>query len=93
MKLPTNYENLTQNGRRAARTQYVKQQNGLCHYCKSPLEEPVPDAILAKKINWKKFPEGFLKYPIHLHHNHFTVMTIGAVHAYCNAILWVYHDE
>jgi hypothetical protein len=39
------------------------------------------------------FPELFLKYPVHLHHSHVTGLTIGAVHAYCNAVLWVYHDE
>ena len=32
-------------------------------------------------------------HPIHLHHDHDTDLTIGAVHAYCNAILWEYHNE
>ncbi len=46
--------------------------------------------ITDKKINWKLFPENFLKYPIHLQHNHDTGMTEGAVHNYCNAVMWQY---
>jgi hypothetical protein len=39
------------------------------------------------------FPKNFLKWPVHLHHSHDTGMTIGAVHSYCNAVLWQYHNE
>jgi hypothetical protein len=28
-----------------------------------------------------------------LHHCHQTGLTIGAVHAKCNAVLWQYHGE
>jgi len=48
---------------------------------------------LEKRIDWDLFPPGFLKNPVHLHHNHDTGMTIGAVHAYCNAVLWQYYGE
>lgn len=36
------------------------------------------------------FPKNMLSNPIHLHHDHTTGMTIGAVHAYCNVISFVY---
>ena len=36
------------------------------------------------------FPENFFDHSIHLHHDHDTGMTIGAVHAHCNAVLWEY---
>lgn len=54
---------------------------------------PPPEKITSKPINWKLFPKEFLKNPIHLHHSHDTDMTLGAVHAYCNAVLWQYHGE
>jgi hypothetical protein len=39
------------------------------------------------------FPPNFLKYPVHLQHNHDTDMTEGAVHARCNAVMWQYHGR
>ena len=33
---------------------------------------------------------NFFKWPVHLHHCHDTGMTTGAVHCYCNAVLWQY---
>ena len=45
------------------------------------------------KINWKLFPKFFLVHPIHLQHNHETNMTEGAVHAYCNAVMWQYESR
>jgi len=44
-------------------------------------------------INKKPFPKGMFNYPIHLHHCRKTDLSIGAVHAYCNAVLWEYHNE
>jgi hypothetical protein len=49
--------------------------------------------VLTMPINEKIFPPNFFKYPVHLHHDHNTGMTIGAVHAYCNAVLFQYHGE
>ena len=49
--------------------------------------------IKNKKINWKLFPPNFLKYPIHLQHCHKTGWTEGAVHAYCNAVMWQYEGR
>lgn len=93
MKLPVKYDDLHFYERRLIREEYVKVQNGLCHHCKSPLSgEPSPE-IMAKKIKKSVFPVGFFKWPVHLHHSHNTGMTIGAVHNYCNAVLWQYHNE
>ena len=90
---PINYNDIDQMERRAIRAQYVAAQGGLCHYCKASLQDgPRPD-VASKPINWKRFPANFLRYPVHLHHNHDTGMTIGAVHARCNAVLWQYHGE
>ena len=90
MNLPQHYPSLHWTQRKAVREQYVQEQQGLCYYCKELLSiEPAQD----KKINWYLFPPNFLKYPVHLHHCHNTGYTIGAVHAYCNAVLWQYHGE
>ena len=90
IKLPVNYNVLDWKERRDVRNQYVSVQNGKCYHCQQPLTiRPVQN----RKIEWKAFPPNFLKNPIHLHHNHNTGMTIGAVHAYCNAVLWQYYGE
>jgi len=75
------------------RNAYVEEQKGLCCHCKSALSEDPPEFITRKKVDKRNFPEGFFKHPIHLHHSHDTGMTIGAVHCYCNAVLWQYHGE
>lgn len=89
------YHSLTPRERGKLRAAYVENQNGLCYHCKSPLGDEPPPKITKKPINWRLFPRGrgFLDYPIHLHHDHKTGMTIGAVHARCNAVLWQYHGE
>lgn len=93
MKLPQNYTMLSYKERKLVREEYVKKQRGLCHYCGSPLEGPPADKVLAKKVTKGLFPEGMFKYPVHLHHDHEDGMTIGAVHCYCNAVLWEYIGE
>ena len=92
MKLPTEYSKLDwRKGEKAAvREQYIVEQKGLCYYCKESLKLDPPSEITNKSINWSLFPPNFLKFPIHLQHNHDTDMTEGAVHAYCNAVLWQY---
>lgn len=89
---PVNYDFMTQPQRRKVREAYVIFQKGLCQHCQAPLDKP---PVMDKKINWGLFPGGkkFLNHPIHLHHDHKTGMTIGAVHSYCNAVLWQYHGE
>lgn len=37
--------------------------------------------------------KNFLQHPIHLQHNHTTGMTEGAVHNYCNAVMWQYEHR
>ena len=91
--LPTDYNLLGQVGRRVVRNEYTRLQDGKCYYCKGPLDEEPPQNIQKKPINWRRFPPNFLKYPHHLHHCHKTGMTIGTVHARCNAVLWQYHGE
>lgn len=89
-QLPTDYTKLTKEERREVRLQYIKEQNNLCFYCKENLNNNPPSEVLSKQINWKLFPKQFLKHPIHLQHDHYTGMTEGAVHAYCNAVMWQY---
>ena len=50
-------------------------------------------AVTELEIHEELFPKNFFDHPIHLHHDHETGMTIGAVHAQCNAVLWQYHGE
>jgi len=89
-KLPMKYDEMTTAKRREVRLQYVEEQNGLCSHCNEPLKTRPKQKI---KLNMDLFPTGFLRYPVHLHHCHDTGMTIGAVHSYCNAVLWQYHGE
>jgi len=93
MKLPINYEKSHYSIRKLAREQYIKEQKGLCKHCNTPLDTVPTDLIKSYPINKELFPSGMFDYPIHLHHCRKTGMTIGAVHCYCNAILWQYHGE
>lgn len=90
MKLPINYVKASRLDRRHARELYIQLQEGVCYHCKQDLcirpEEHSP-------ISEDLFPLGFFDHPVHLHHSHETAMTLGAVHAYCNAVLWEYHGE
>lgn len=91
--LPVLYSKTSSANRRLVREQYVKDQHGLCYWCNCVLTEQPPKDILDMKINWRLFPTGFLNAPIHLQHNHDTDLTEGAVHAYCNAVMWQYHNR
>ena len=94
MELPVNYEKLDWEQRRNVREQYVNIQGGKCYYCQRPLDMPITKEQMKNRPIFKRlFPKNFFKYPVHLHHNHDTGMTIGAVHNYCNAVLWQYHKE
>jgi hypothetical protein len=87
---PTAYSGLSPKGRRAVREAYVKEQGGRCFYCDLQLTGEPADK---PPIDWSWFPDNFLKYPIHLQHDHETDMTEGAVHAYCNAVMWQYEGR
>lgn len=93
--IPVLYFSLNPARRALVRERYVEEQQGACWYCTCSLDGPPPPHILGMPIHWRKFPGGddFLKHPVHLHHSHETGLTIGAVHAYCNAVLFDYHGE
>lgn len=90
---PQLYSFLTPQERRALREDYVKDQKGLCYWCKHPLTEAPSNEVQRKPLNLRLFPKGFLSHPIHLQHCHKTGLTEGAVHAYCNGIMWQYHQR
>lgn len=88
--LPAKYSKLTQPERASVRQRYVTKQEGLCWFCKEALDDRPSDKVSKAKLNMNLFPAGFLRYPVHLHHDHKTDFTIGAVHSECNAYLWQY---
>jgi len=93
MDLPINYKEAHWTVRKQAREQYILEQNGLCAHCGTKLTENPSKEVQALSIDKKLFPAGMFDYPIHLHHDHNTNMTIGAIHAKCNAVLWQYYKE
>lgn len=93
MELPTDYTKLKPKEKKEVRLKYIQEQNNLCMYCGETLDSVAPIRITNMPINWRLFPQGFLQNPIHLQHNHNTNMTEGAVHAYCNAVLWQYEGR
>lgn len=91
--LPVKYDDLEISEKRVVREQYIKQQNGFCCHCFKSLSESPPKEILEKRITKTLFPPNFFKFPVHLHHDHKTGYTIGAIHNYCNAVLWEHFGE
>jgi hypothetical protein len=91
--LPVDYTQKNGKQRREIREQYIQEQKGLCYWCKGSLEEGPSEEITNHKINWRLFPPHFLRHPIHLQHDHDSGLTEGAVHAYCNAVMWQYHQR
>lgn len=91
IKLPTLYDKLSPSEKRMVRQEYIRRQNNKCYLCNDDIYKPpnVDDI----KITPKLYPKNFFDYPIHLHHSHETGLTIGVVHAKCNAILWEYGGE
>ena len=88
MELPVLYDSLSIEEKKIVREEYVRRQNNRCFFCGNSLLSSQPDD---ERINWEMFPggkEGFLKYPVHLQHDHRTGMTEGAVHSICNALYW-----
>jgi len=93
MELPINYSKAHWSVRRAARLQYIEEQEGKCWYCQALLVNLPAKKVRKQIVNKSLFPHGFFNHPAHLHHNHKTGLTIGTVHNKCNAVLWQYHDE
>jgi hypothetical protein len=93
MLLPVNYDQISQSQRKLVREEYVRLQNNKCCHCGNSLDRAPSKEVIGEWINTKLFPPNFFKWSVHLHHSHDTGMTIGAVHAYCNAVLWQYYGE
>jgi len=91
--LPQNYTKLNSKSRKTIRETYIEEQKGLCHYCRAELSGQPQKLARAKVVHPGLYPAGFFDNPVHLHHCHETGMTIGAVHAHCNAVLWEYEKE
>lgn len=91
--LPINYDKSDVVTRRLARNQYCEDQGWKCCHCGVDLRSDPRKDIKNKYINLKIFPKSMFDYPIHLHHDHKTGLTIGAVHAKCNAVLWQYYGD
>lgn len=93
MELPTTYSDKTSYKRRLIREEYIRRQDNKCYFCSGSLsEKPIPTEE-EFPIRWELFPPNFLKYPVHLQHCHETDMTEGAVHAFCNAVMWQYYGR
>ncbi len=93
IKLPANYEKLEQWERRHVRQAYEAKQHNLCYHCQCALSGEPSFDVVEIEVSPDLFPSGFFDNPIHLHHNHDTGMTIGAVHAHCNAVMWEHYGE
>jgi len=93
MELPVKYSTLSAYKRRKVREAYIARQGGKCYYCGEPLDDLPSEFVMRLEIHPNRYPKGFFKTPVHLHHNHDTDLTIGAVHAGCNAVLWEYEGE
>jgi len=93
IELPADYNALNAKQRRDVRDYYAVKQNGLCMFCETDLQDQPPAEVKKLKINWKLFPPGFTRYPVHLQHDHSTGLTEGAVHSYCNAVMWQYYGR
>ena len=93
MKLPVQYAELSPHQRRQVREHYQKLQSNLCYHCGASLFGPPRPEVKAMQVNPRLFPPDFFTWSVHLHHHHVTGWTLGAVHAYCNAVLWTYKGE
>ena len=93
MKLPIDYTTLNYKDKKVVRQLYIEKQKGKCYHCGCLLSGPPSKEVTTLPINNALFPKGFFDYPVHLHHNHETGLTIGAVHCECNAVLWQYNGE
>jgi len=93
MKLPVNYDKTHYSKRKLVREEYVRLQAGVCCHCLRPLDGLPANAVTEMKVDKTLFPPNMFKNPVHLHHSHETGLTIGAIHAYCNAVLWQFYGE
>lgn len=93
MDLPVLYNDIPIEDRRIVREEYIRRQSGKCYHCGAPLSDPPTVEMALRYVDESLFPEKFFVWPVHLHHSHMSGLTVGAVHARCNAILWQYYRE
>ena len=93
MDLPVYYDEIPYNEKWKVRNEYIKVQDNKCYYCKASLDGQPTKEVLDKKVRPYLYPKQFFNHPVHLHHSHQTKLTLGVVHAYCNAVLWEYEGE
>lgn len=93
MKLPVIYDDCTIAQRRAIREEYIRLQDGKCFYCAAPLSEDSIYNAENKPVKYSLFPPAFFSNPVHLQHDHVSGLTEGAVHSYCNAVMWQYEGR
>lgn len=93
MKKPIKYSLASNYKRAQCKEEYIKEQGGKCWYCDKDLAGEPAKHIQDKAISLWMFSKGFFENPIHLHHDHTTDLTIGAVHARCNAVLWEHFGQ
>jgi hypothetical protein len=91
IKLPVFYSTLNRIKKREVRAEYVRLQWGMCPVCRGSLDEP--SQLLEVEVDLSLFPKGFFDYPLHLHHDHKTGLTMSVLHAHCNAIEWQYRGR
>lgn len=87
------YDKLLPYERAEVRQSYEYSQDHLCWHCGNHLEDLPTEAMLANKIDTNLFPYNFFDHSIHLHHDRSTGLTVGAVHALCNAVLWQFEGQ
>jgi len=94
LQIPAMYDALTWYERSLVREEYIILQKGACYWCKETLLHDTSEELKASyPLDPRYWPEEFLKHPVHLHHCHRSGLTLGATHAYCNAILAMYYGE
>lgn len=93
MNLPVNYRKLKPHQKRAVREEYLRLQGGECCFCGASLSVKSPYEEDGTQVHRERYPPGFFDNPVHLHHDHITDLTIGAIHSYCNAVSFDYFED
>lgn len=90
--LPARYDELSPTAKRLVREEYARLQGGRCWYCSEMLSGPPSAEVQSKSVDGVVWPQGFFDWPVHLHHDKVTGLTIGAVHCRCNAVSFKYEE-
>jgi hypothetical protein len=92
-ELPADYKSMSREVRARVREEYARRQGGICPFCLQPLTGDPPPCVTRLPLSKMLWPPEFFRWPVHLHHDHRTGLTIGAYHARCNAVLACYLHE